>query len=264
MPELPDVETFKRYLDVTALHQRIGSVEVEADILGRVSRRRLSSALQGGALEETHRHGKWLFAHVDDGPWLALHFGMTGWLSYAKGPLDDQADDDHVRLLLGFDDDYHLAYHCIRKLGTVELVDDPVAFVHEEGLGPDALAVDAEAFDEALGQRGGIKSALMRQESLAGIGNIYADEILFQARLHPGTPLRDLGSDERRALHRVMRRVLRRAIDRRADPDQLPRSWLLRHREEGASCPRCGGEVRHDRIAGRGTYLCPRCQQAPG
>lgn len=262
MPELPDVETFKRYLDATSLHTPIEGVDVESDILGEVSRRRLGGALRGHPLVKTRRHGKWLFAHVDDGPWLALHFGMTGWLSYAKGPAPDE-EDDHVQLLLTFDDGYHLAYHCIRKLGTVDLVDEPDAFVRDEGLGPDALALDADAFGDVLGTRGGVKTALMRQETLAGIGNIYADEILFQARIHPRVALGDLDADDRRRLHRVLRRVLRRAIERGADPDRLPSSWLLPHREEGASCPRCGGRVDHIEVGGRSTYLCPRCQPQP-
>jgi len=101
---------------------------------------------------------------------------------------------------------------------------------------------------------------LMDQSIMAGVGNVYADEICFQTGVRPDTRLPALDEDLRRKLHRTMRRVLRTAIDRKADPEELPRTWLLPRRREGAACPRCGGEIVKTTVAGRPTYVCPACQ----
>jgi formamidopyrimidine-DNA glycosylase len=113
-------------------------------------------------------------------------------------------------------------------------------------------------------RRGEIKAALMDQSLLAGIGNVYSDEILFQARLHPKTPAEKLDNKQIDAMYRVMRRVLKTAISKGAGSAELfrraPRTYLLRHRENGAPCPRCGGKVKATKAAGRTAYYCPKCQ----
>jgi formamidopyrimidine-DNA glycosylase len=112
--------------------------------------------------------------------------------------------------------------------------------------------------------RGAIKAALMNQSRLAGIGNVFSDEILFQARLHPMTPVGKLDDKDIARLYRTMRRVLKVAIDKGAGaedlPERLPKSFLLRQRQAGAKCPRCGGEIRTMKANGRTAYYCPRCQ----
>jgi formamidopyrimidine-DNA glycosylase len=261
MPELPDVETFRRRLAHTGLHREIGRVEVrDPTMLQGVRRDRLRRALRGHELTTTRRHGKHLFARTD-GAWLVEHFGMTGYLHRADS---DEALPEHTRFVLHFRDGRSLALVDQRRLGSVGLVDDPDRFVADEQLGPDALAVtEAELGEILAGRRGGLKSALMDQRLIAGIGNIYSDEILFQARLHPELPAGDLDAAAHRRLHRQLRRVLRTAIDRQADPRRLPRSWLLRHREDGAACPRGDGKVRRLRPHGRGAFYCPACQPSP-
>jgi formamidopyrimidine-DNA glycosylase len=266
MPELPDVETFKRYLDATALHKRIAHVTLSSEkILHGVTRQKLAAALTGHALSRSHRHGKHLFAELDDGPWLMLHFGMTGFLAYFKHLDDDPA---HDRLRLDFDDGYHLAFVNQRLFGEVGIVDDPAAFVGEQGLGPDALALDEDGFRALLAdRRGQIKSALMDQSLIAGLGNVYADEMLFQAGIHPKTQVSGLDDAALRTLYDTMMNVLKVAIDKGAGSedlfDNLPEGWLLPRREEGAKCPRCGGEIRAIKVSGRNAYLCPTCQPAP-
>lgn len=259
MPELPDVETFKRYLDATALHQPIGTVRVGAPrLLHGTTPQGLGRRLHGQALESTRRHGKYLFVRVDEAGWLVLHFGMSGRLQYAEasGQLPQDAE-----LLLRFENNAGLAYIAPRKLGRIDWSDAPDDYVAARGLGPDALAIDHASFrDLARGRRGGVKSWLMDQGSLAGIGNLYADEILFQAGIHPGQAVAELDDETLQALHTALRRVLRQAIEAGADPDAMPRNFLLPQRRADGRCPRCGETVATTRVGGRTAYYCPRCQ----
>jgi len=189
MPELPDLEVARRYVNATSLHQRIRSVEVRSEkILGEASASELGNALKGHSFDSTRRHGKNLFLGLNDGSWLYVHFGMTGRLKYFEDPAKDPP---HDRFLVSFEDGYHLAFDDARMFGKVDLVEDPEEFIEDKKLGPDALALDAASFRERLERRrGGVKAALMNQQVVAGIGNIYSDEILFQVRLHPRTDIR--------------------------------------------------------------------------
>jgi len=267
VPELPDVENFKRYLDATGLHKRIEHIALGSEkILRKVTIQKLSGALTGRALTRTHRHGKHLFAAIDEGPWLMLHFGMTGYLAYFKRLEDDPA---HDRLRLDFDNGYHLAFVNQRLFGELSIVADPAQFVATEGLGPDALSLDESAFREVLGgRRGQIKSALMDQSLIAGIGNVYSDEILFHAGLHPKTQVNDLDEQTVGTLYEAMVTVLETATDSGAGSDdlveRLPDGWLLPRRENGATCPRCGTKIRTVTASGRHAYFCPTCQPESG
>ncbi len=261
MPELPDVETFRRRLAHTGLRRTIHRVEVrDPTMVHGVGRDRLRRALRGRELTTTRRHGKHLFAKTDDA-WLVEHFGMTGYLLLVD---PDDEPPEHTRFVLHFNDGRSLALVDQRRLGSVGLVDDPDGFIAREQLGPDALAIDEAELRELLAdRRGGLKSALMDQQLVAGIGNIYSDEILFQARIHPSHPAGELDAASRRRLHRRIGHVLGVAIGRQADPSRLPRSWLLRHRQDGATCPRGNGYVQRLRPRGRGTFYCPACQPSP-
>jgi formamidopyrimidine-DNA glycosylase len=148
----------------------------------------------------------------------------------------------------------------------VSLVPSPAEAVDRFQLGPDALrdAKDFQTFRDAVaGGRGTIKSALMNQEKLAGVGNVYSDEILYQAHLHPKTGVDGLDGKQLRRLHRCMIRVLETTIQRRADVSQVPRTWLLPHRQEGEPCRRCGRTLTRATIAGRTSYVCENCQKLP-
>lgn len=261
MPELPDVETFRDLFERTSLGRDIADAEVRSpEMLEDADPEALVSALRGSSFGEAARHGKWLLARLESGPWLGLHFGMSGRLVF----LDDGDEPAHTRLLVRFADGTALAYDCVRKLGHLALVDAPEELVEAHRLGPDALSLASRELERALGgRRGTIKGRLLDQGVVAGIGNVYADEILFQARLHPATRVDELDEERRRRLAGAVRRVLRTATDRDADPGAFPAGWLTPDREEGAPCPRCGGTVIRTRVAGRSTYLCPACQQAP-
>jgi formamidopyrimidine-DNA glycosylase len=268
MPELPDVELFKRYLDAHGLHRTIAQAAVsDARILGKLPAKRFIEAVAGARLEETRRHGKHLLVRLRRGGWLTLHFGMTGDLAYFRNEADDPPYD---RIRFDFAGGGHLAYVNRRMLGRVGLADDADAFIRDEQLGPDALdpAFDLAAFTDAIqGRRRDVKSVLMDQALIAGIGNIYADEILFQARLHPHTPLASLNERQRSELFRQIRQVLETAIASGAGAEQsverLPDDYLLPHRDKEGKCPRCGGPVATLKAAGRTSYYCPRCQPAP-
>ena len=260
MPELPDVERFKHYFDSTALHQQVDSVEVaDTDVLEGVSGRRLAGKIEGRAFESTWRHGKFLFVDMGKPPQLVLHFGMTGFLDYAR----TDPPPEHARVVFRFGNGYRLAYVCQRKLGLVGLTDDPGDFLQQRDLGPDALGgeLTKERFCDLLsGRRGAIKSALMNQSILAGVGNVYADEILFQARIDPGRKVDDLDRKTLGNLYRTMRRVLRTGVRNNAEIGRLPRSYLLRHRDGRGQCPRCGSQLKQKRVSGRSTWFCARCQ----
>jgi formamidopyrimidine-DNA glycosylase len=259
MPELPDVEVFRQYINSTSLHQKIESVEVRNEIiLGGVSARELQSALKGRTFESTRRHGKNLFVELDGGGWLLMHFGMTGDLEYFE---DMDQDPPHDRLLISFDNGYHLAFEDQRMFGKVDLVEDLEYFVRKKKLGPDALELDPASFRERFeGRKGSLKAALMNQQLVAGVGNIYSDEILFQARLHPETKVEQLDDAALEKLFEETRRVLETAIERGAGPQELPDHFLLSHRREGERCPRSNGEIRKLKAAGRTAYYCPACQ----
>ena len=261
MPELPDVQVFKEYVDATSLHQRITSVHADAGGLREtVPETTLRRRLEGRSLRSARRHGKHLFLEVEGDGWLRLHFGMTGSLAYYRG---DEAPE-HAKLLLDFPGGYHLAYLNVRKFGEIGFVDDVDAFVEEEGLGPDALDLDPEGFRERLaGRRGTIKGTLMSQAVLAGLGNEYADEVLFQARVHPEAATDELSRETVERLHRCMREVVAAAVEARVEPPRMPDDFLLTHRSEGEPCPRCGRPIEKIEVVGRPTYLCPHEQELP-
>jgi formamidopyrimidine-DNA glycosylase len=268
MPELPDVELFKQHLDATCLGRTIRRVTVnDARIVSGVSPDGLARRLQGARLTQSRRHGKHLLVGLEPRGWLAMHFGMNGSLRHFAAGEDDPPYD---RVRFDFAEDHHLAYVNPRLLGRVGLTTDPAFFIAEEGLGPDALDpyFDSAAFERALGGRKrDLKSLLMDQAVIAGIGNIYSDEILFQARLHPRDSSDRLTAGATRRLFNCTKRVLQTAVDAGAGAewlvDRLPRSFLIPHREKDGECPRCGGKIVAAKFSGRTAYYCPRCQPEP-
>lgn len=261
MPELPDVEVFRRLAQDEALWQRVERAEVrDADLLKDTTEDELRRALEGHALEATFRHGKTLLIRAGSGRWLLLHFGLSGGLSCVAR---DEDEPRFARLVLRFDDGVRLVYTNMRRLGHISIVDDPQTFVRDEGLGTDALdpALDRQTFIDMLaGRRGTIKTALTDQSLIAGIGNEYADEIFFQAGMDPRRPVQELDRSALEALHATMQRVLKEAVDCGADTARMPDDWLLPHRKKGAKCPRCGRPLERPKVSGRTTYLCAHCQ----
>lgn len=259
MPELPEVETERRYLNRYARHRRVVRVQAaHPDILSGISIQALGRKLKGCCIESSRRHGKYLLAGLDSGDWLVMHFGMSGTLAYYA---HEQGPPDYAALILLLEGGRDLAYVSPRRLGRISLAGDPEEFIRHQRLGPDALDVGLTAFRECIAAaRGAVKAWLMDQGHIAGIGNEYSDEILFHAGLHPGRSAKSLTEAEVGRLHRSMLEVLRRAVAVAANPERMPASWLLPRRGTDSACPRCGGPLHKSKAGGRAAYYCPRCQ----
>lgn len=260
MPELPEVEIFKRYLDATSLNQRICDVDVRSTyILKETSARELRRGLKGRCFKSSRRHGKHLFVRAEGELWLRLHFGMTGSLEYFR---DGQQMPRHTRVLFRFANRHGLAFDDQRQFGQIGLLQDVDEFLRKHALGLDAMEIDLGQFKEIMRQhRGSVKSVLLNQRLVAGIGNIYADEILFRARMHPVTEISRLGDKSLTKLFRAARYVLEKAIAAKANARQMPKSWLLPYREKRGKCPRCGRKLKSATIGGRTTWFCAHCQR---
>jgi formamidopyrimidine-DNA glycosylase len=259
MPELPEVETFKQYLDSTSLRQRITDVEVrDAYVLKGVSARQLARRLKGRRFEKSYRHGKHLFVRAGNDLCLRLHFGMTGSLEH----LNHQIAPKTARVIFHFANKSGLAFDDQRKFGEIELIKDVDKFLQTRGLGPDALKIGLSQLQGIFGKhRGAVKAILLNQQLIAGIGNLYADEILFQARMHPASEAARLSDTDLPRLVRTMRRVLVKAIALKTDFGRLPKSWLFTHRGKAGRCPRCGRGLKTATIGGRTSWFCTRCQK---
>ena len=260
MPELPDVETFKRYFDATSLHQRVDNIDVrDAYILKGVSAHGLARRLKGRRFESTYRHGKHLFVRADHDLWLRLHFGMTGSLQYLK--CQDHTPK-YARVLFVFANNNRLAFEDQRKFGEIGLIEDVSEYLKKRALGRDALDIDLSQFRAIFRKHGGaVKTILLNQKLVAGIGNIYADEILFRTRVHPATQISSLSGKTVTKLFRATHYILKRAIEANADVALVPKSWLLPHRGKGGKCPGCGRKLRSATIGGRTAWFCAHCQR---
>jgi formamidopyrimidine-DNA glycosylase len=261
MPELPDVEYFKTYIDATSLHQTLEQVQVHsAKVLEKISGKRLNRDLKNKAFTGSIRHGKYLFLRAENAPLLVLHFGMTGYPEYFRN--DGARDGSHDRIVFEFSSGYRLVYVNRRLLGTVTLAQDRGSFIREHDLGPDALDTDRKTFTEIFSStRSMLKSALMNQHFLAGVGNVYSDEILFQARLHPKMTASDLSQKEMDRLHHTLVDVLEQACGIQKGTGEFPDSWIIPRRSPGSECPSCKGAVERMTVSGRTGYWCPDCQK---
>lgn len=258
MPELPDVEGFRRELAGHLPGRRVLDVDVrDAGVLRGVTASELASRLTGHRFAEPRRHGKWLILPTD-GPVLLIHSGMTGHPYYTESA--EQADD-RDRLVVCLDRG-ELRYTDLRKLRGVWLAgdEDEVSGVLGDQ-GPDALGIGLRGFRDVLrGRRGKLKPTLLDQSVVAGLGNLLVDEICWRARINPARPIPGLTDDDVRSLHDATRRTLRTAIGHGCVPG-LPR-WLTRVRDDpDPHCPRCHGPLRRGRVGGRTTVWCPRCQE---
>jgi formamidopyrimidine-DNA glycosylase len=260
MPELPDVEIYKKYVEKHAMNKKIKGVEYnDPKQLLESSKQKISQNLKGSKFTHSKRLGKHLLLQVDDKKWLAMHFGMTGDISYFKY---NEKDPEYSKVIIEFNNNHKLSVISKRKLGELTITENPEIYRKENDIGIDAFKCGFEEFKKALeGKRGGIKNVLMDQSRVAGIGNIYSDEILYQEKLHPKFKFEKLDKKTLKSLYNAIQRVLKTAINHEANPKDFPNHYLLKHRKEGEDCPRCNGEIKKIRINGRGCYICPKCQK---
>jgi formamidopyrimidine-DNA glycosylase len=262
VPELPDVEGFKRVLSEHAAGRQITGIEVrDAGVIRGRTVVDFVGSLSGRVFAEPARAGKWLLAPTD-GPTLLAHFGMTGSLLWA-GPDEDlngwQNRYDRVLFDVGTG---RLIYRDQRKLRGLWLCapeEECAALLARQG--PDALGLTGRRLSDRLqGHRGVLKAVLMDQSVIAGLGNMLSDEVLWRARIHPARQFASLDTAERRRLDRSLQTVLRAS----AEQGGIPRTnrWLSSRRNAGGRCPRCHSALRTSRLAGRTSYWCPACQLA--
>lgn len=269
MPELPEVETIARGLDRRFGGCRIAGCRYASPHLLKAAGRADLRRLRGCRLLGVRRRGKYLIFDLERGTRLVFHLKMTGqFLECASG----RERDRHTHLVLSFGRGRELRFRDVRKFGRLRLVRGDERSALPAGLGPEPLALGRRRFLELLGaRRGRLKSLLLNQRFLAGIGNIYADEILFEAGLDPLRPAS--GLDEARALRlwSGMRRILSRAVRRGgssirdyADAEGRLGRFQFEHKvygRAGAPWARCGAAVRRLVVGGRSTHFCSRCQK---
>lgn len=257
MPELPDIEGYRRQLARDLPGRRIQHVHVlDAGILRNSSASSFARRLNRRRFDEPARHGKWLLLPTD-GPTVIVHSGMTGRPYFTMSTTEP---DRYDRLCIELDRG-ELRYADLRKLRGIWLAADEIETADIIGAaGPDALTIGLDEFAATLANtRRRLKTALTDQSVIAGLGNLLSDEICWQAHIHPLRLCARLDATEVRTLHSVMRRVLRTSVRL----GQVPRlrSWLTGRRDDSdARCPRCGTRLSRARNSGRMTLWCPRCQ----
>lgn len=258
MPELPEVELFRRRMSEHILGQEIMSVQTHNE--GRMLPDGLAQLQQvsiGKAVESTTRIGKYLFLHLSGGPMLLWHFGMTGSPKVRKL---DQAPHKHARVMFELANEQSLDFVSPRKFSRIKIVHDIAHYQQEHKLGEDALSISVEDFQQAFARKktGPVKSALLEQRYFAGVGNWIADEMLFQARIHPELPCQDLTSTQLVTLHRLMQQIMLEAIDFDGEYGDLPPQYMVSHRWGDGLCPTCGDPLTKIEVGGRRTYFCAR------
>ncbi len=260
MPELPDVEVFRKYIDEHALKQKISDVTVPgSEVLKNTSAPNLKKALKGKVFTRTSRQGKYCFLDTNGEDTVVMHFGMTGNIRYHQ---NGTPPDDHERVRFHFENGNILSFINVRLLGEVRLIKDKEKFVASKQLGSDAMQLNFNRFKALLREKSSmIKTALMNQNLISGIGNVYADEILFHSRIHPKKNTKELSDIQIKKLYNNMKKVTETAIKKNAKADKFPYSYITPRREEGAKCPACSGTLEKIKVSGRPTFFCPKCQK---
>jgi formamidopyrimidine-DNA glycosylase len=272
VPELPEVETVVRDLREPLVGRRFTSLEVSRQALRRRWSSRWKSSIVGRTVREVGRRGKWIVIDLD-GPILLVHLGMTGQLVVAPA---SQPRLDHTHLVFGLEGGTaELRFRDIRRFGSATLFPARPAlekFFKASGLGPEPFDLDPAYWRACLAKTGrNLKAILLDQRVLAGIGNIYADEALFEARLSPAEPGKYLSARQADRLRRAIATVLRRGIEKRGSSirNYVGGSGLMgqyqnefrAYARTGEPCARCRAPIARIRLAGRSTHFCPKCQK---
>jgi formamidopyrimidine-DNA glycosylase len=275
VPELPEVETVVRDLRPLLVGHRLATVKQASRQPLRTRWRRVWNAeVAGQRVGRVERRGKWILIELGAEKTLVVHLGMTGQLTVTPStrPLAT-----HTHLIFPLDDgEQHLRFRDIRRFGSVALHLTRQAredFFAASGLGPEPFDLLAAYWRDCLrATKRCLKAVLLDQSVVAGVGNIYADESLFHARLHPARLACDLDTAEADRLRRAVAVVLRRAIERRGSSirDYVGGSGLQGEYQNefrvygrtGAPCPRCAAAIVCLRLAGRSSHFCPTCQPA--
>ena len=270
MPELPEVETVRRAIAPALEGRTLDHVEISDVRLTRPEDPLVVAAeLTGERVEQVDRRGKYLIVRFASGRTLLIHLRMTGSL------LHEPTNASHIRAILRLDDGTEVGYRDVRRFGTWLLLEpgdlEPYLGARLGGE-PLVAAFTAKGLGERLeGRRAPLKAALLDQRTLAGLGNIYVDEALWYARLHPLRPAGSLERGELQRLHRAIRKALELGIARQGStlstyrlPDGSSGSMQREFKAYGRldePCDRCGTPIVKSRVGGRGTWFCPHCQR---
>lgn len=270
MPELPEVETVVRDLRPLLIGRTIAKIEVGKKPLRRKWSRAWDNRLLGQSVRAIRRRGKWILLDLGD-PWLLVHLGMTGQFTVVA----DSPRANHTHLVFTLDDANELRFRDVRRFGSATLfptvVDVDQHFI-DMGLGPEPFDLEGKSFHISMQRsRRSVKAILLDQTIVAGVGNIYADESLFEARLNP-TLLGDaLTARQSAAIQVAVVKVLTRAIEQRGSSirDYIGGSGLKGEFQDefsvygrtGEPCRKCETPIEKITLAGRSTHFCPQCQR---
>jgi formamidopyrimidine-DNA glycosylase len=274
VPELPEVETVVRDLRPHLVGRRIRSVEVGQHRLRRSWTADTGPLLVGQRIHTVHRRGKWILFDLDEPLHLGIHLGMTGQLTVVPAA---EPRADHTHVVIGLNPGkQQLRFRDIRRFGCTMVFPDQEAldrFFVDAQMGPEPFNLKRQYWRERLAATARcLKAVLLDQRVVAGVGNIYADESLFEARLHPTLLGRDLEAAAADRLRKAVVKVLNRAIDRRGSSirnyvggsglkGEYQREFRVYGRA-GEPCPRCRSRIERIRLAGRSTHFCPQCQKS--
>lgn len=275
MPELPEVETIAADLRMQLVGRRFHTAHILwPRTLAAPDPASLNARLAGRTVADVGRRGKYLLIALDSGDTLIIHLRMTGRLALmAEG--DPRLREDHVRARFALADGNYLVFTDARKFGRIWLAQDVAQVLGKLGPEPFDWHFTAQQLGERLSlRRAAIKALLLDQSIIAGLGNIYADEALHLAGIHPLRPGASLTPDEINCLHAAIRSVLVESIAARGTmlrdyrtpygPDGAYKSRLRVYGQPGRPCPRCATPIERIRVAQRSTHFCPCCQPAAG
>jgi formamidopyrimidine-DNA glycosylase len=277
MPELPEVETVRRGLEPRLVGRTLLDVDIrDGRLTAPEDPREVGMELDGERFTGVGRRGKYLLFGFETGRTLVVHLRMTGWFHHRPQGASEP-EPTHIRAVFGLDDGSTLLYCDQRRFGTMRLIEPGGLEAYlKPRAGPEPLSPEwspRRLRADIAGRRAPVKALLLNQGIVAGVGNIYADEALWQARIHPLRPGGSLSAAEVRRLQAAVVESLERGIDSRGasirdyrDVDGERGAMQERfavYGRTGEPCPRCGTPIEKIRVAQRGTHLCPRCTRPP-
>lgn len=268
MPELPEVETIRQSL-LFLCGARVKHIDIKREDILRLKDYRLKE-LYGRKIEDIRRRGKFLILKLEDNFNIVLHMGMSGRFFVAAEEI--LIDEPHIHSIIYLDNSYKLIYQDPRRFGGIWLVHDLNAFFSRMGREPLEDDFNCEYLRQVAGKRKAtIKSLLLEQNVIAGIGNIYADEALFRAGIRPDRKALSLTYSEIDALCKAIKEVLTKSIKERGTTFRDYRdgygksgnfqNFLAVYGREGEECRLCGTRINREKIGGRSSYFCPNCQK---